>query len=209
MTMHRLIAFALLALLAAGCSEEPTANAQERAVLALGATAPSRTVRMKNVDGREITIDSVRGRRGTLVIFTCNHCPYAQRWESRIVTLGNRFREQGVGVIAVNPNDPTEYPSDAFEPMQARAREAGMQFPYVVDATSDVARAYGATRTPEAFLFDARWRLVYHGAIDDNASEPDQVQSRYLEDALTAVAAGRAPAVAQSRAVGCSIKFRE
>jgi peroxiredoxin len=92
--------------------------------------------------------------------------------------------------------------------MQDRAQERGMEFPYVVDATSDVARAFGATRTPEAFLFDAKGRLVYHGTIDDNAKQPDEVKERYLRDAVNAVAAGRTVAVRETKALGCGIKFR-
>jgi hypothetical protein len=92
--------------------------------------------------------------------------------------------------------------------MRRNAKDLKLKFPYVVDATSDVARAFGATRTPEAYLFDAGGRLVYHGTIDDNAKEPDQVRSRYLEAALRAAVDGRAVAVAETKALGCSIKFR-
>lgn len=185
------------------------AGAQEARTqpLPLGAEAPMRTTRMRSVDGRRVSIDSVRGRYGTLVIFTCNHCPWAQAWEARITAIGNEYMDR-VGVIAINPNDPTEYPDDGFEEMQRRARAAGMRFPYVVDETSDVARAFGATRTPEVFLFDRNGRLVYHGAVDDNAHEPEAVQQHYLRDALAALVAGRAPSPAETRAMGCTIKFR-
>jgi peroxiredoxin len=163
---------------------------------------------MRNVDGQTKTIASVAGERGTLVIFTCNHCPWAQAWESRIVALGNEYRRRGIGVIAINPNDPSVHEEDSFEEMRRRARAAGMRFPYVVDSTSNVARAFGATKTPEAFLFDRRGRLVYHGAIDDNAHEPDDVEHRFLRDALAAVVAGEDVPRAETRAMGCSIKFR-
>jgi hypothetical protein len=163
---------------------------------------------MRNVDGQMKTIASASGERGTLVIFTCNHCPWAQAWESRIVELGNEYLGRGIGVIAINPNDPAQHAEDSFEEMQRRARAAGMRFPYVVDATSNVARAFGATKTPEAFLFDRRGRLVYHGAIDDNAHEPDEVEQRFLRDALAAVVAGEDVPRAETRAIGCSIKFR-
>jgi peroxiredoxin len=177
--------------------------------LAIGARAPSTNVRMRNVDGTEVTIGGVRGERGTLVVFTCNHCPYAKAWEGRLTVLGNRFRGRGIGVVAVNSNDPSEHEEDGFEQMQARARTLGIQFPYVVDATSNVARAYGATRTPEVFLFDSELRLVYRGAIDDNAYEADEVQARYLEDALTSLVEGRPIATPTTRSVGCTIKFRD
>lgn len=176
--------------------------------LVLGDEAPLADVKMKNVDGREVSITDVRGKKGTLVVFSCNACPWAQAWESRIVDLGNTYTVRGIGVVMVNPNDPGVVAADGFEQMKERARKRGMKFPYVVDATSDVARAFGATRTPEAFLFGADGRLVYHGTVDDNARQPDKVQQRYLRDALDAVSAGKAVGVAETKAFGCSIKFR-
>jgi peroxiredoxin len=176
--------------------------------LALGDAAPMATVRMKNVDGREISIADVAGRKGTLVVFTCNACPWVKAWQSRIAEIGNRSLKQGIGVIAVNANDPGVVPEDDYPVMQKNARKLRLAFPYVVDASSDVARAFGATRTPEVFLFDANGRLVYHGTIDDNAKQPGQVKVRYLDDAVRAVLAGRTVAPAETKALGCSIKFR-
>jgi peroxiredoxin len=176
--------------------------------LAIGKPAPLADSKMKNVDGKELTIAGVKGTKGTLVVFTCNHCPWAKAWHSRIVTLGNASVKRGVGVVAINANDPTAYAEDDFPSMQANAKKSKMAFPYVVDATSDVARAFGATRTPEAFLFDADGKLVYHGTIDDNAKQPDQVKSRYLEDAVNALVDGKPIALAETKALGCGIKFR-
>ena len=176
--------------------------------LALGATASRADVGMKNVDGREVTIASAKGPRGTLVLFTCNHCPWVKAWEERTVAIGNRARRQGLGVVAINANDPGAYPEDSYENMRTRARERHVEYPYVVDATSDVARAFGATHTPEAFLFDRAGRLVYHGTIDDNARDPAHVKARYLSDAVDAVVAGRPVPVAETKSLGCSIKFR-
>ena len=187
-------------------------GAQERGPgrppLAIGASLPSADVRMRGVDGAEITLGGTAGARGTLVVFTCNHCPWARAWEGRLTELGNAYRGRGIGVVAVNPNDPAEYPDDGFEEMQRRARTLGMQFPYVVDATSDVARSFGATRTPEVFLFDSARHLVYHGAIDDNSDDASAVQHRYLRDALEALLSRRAIAPAETRSIGCSIKWR-
>lgn len=197
-----LIPFALLLAVPA------LAQTRRSSPLDIGASAPMRDHRMRNVDGSRVSIGGVAGDHGTLVIFTCNHCPWAQAWERRVTSIGNEFAGRGVGVIAINSNDPTEYPDDAFEPMQRRHRELGMRFPYVVDDTSNVARAFGATRTPEVFLFDRRGRLAYHGAVDDNAHQPEQVEHHYLRDALTAVVAGRAPSTPTTRSIGCTIKFR-
>ena len=175
--------------------------------LAIGDRAPAADVKMKGVDGREPSIKEVAGAKGTLVIFSCNHCPWVKAWEGRIAELGNAYQIRGIGVIVVNPNDPAAYPEDSFQAMQERAKARGFRFPYVVDATSGVARAFDATRTPEAFLFDAAGALVYHGAIDDNAEDAVKVTRHFLRDALEAVATGSRPAVAETKAIGCSIKF--
>jgi peroxiredoxin len=177
--------------------------------LALGESAPNADVAMKNIDGKDVTIDGVKGEKGTLVVFTCNACPWAKAWETRIAELGNAYRKKGIGVIAINPNDPSVAADDSYDVMKKRAKERKMAYPYVVDATSDVARAFGATRTPEVFLFDASGKLVYHGAVDDNAKEPKKVQARWLRDALDAVVAGKAVAMTETKALGCTIKFRK
>jgi hypothetical protein len=185
------------------------ARAQEEPKhLAIGDTAPMADVKMRSVDGRDVSIADVAGEKGTLVLFTCNACPWVKAWEARTVQLGNTYMKRGVGVIAINPNDPAKVPDDGYAAMQQRAKSRRKAYPYVVDATSDVARAFGATRTPEAFLFGRDGKLLYHGTIDDNAKEPGKVKSRYLEDALAAAIAGREVAVKETKALGCSIKFR-
>jgi peroxiredoxin len=177
--------------------------------LALGAKAPAATVKMKSAtDGKMISIADVTGKAGTLVIFTCNHCPFARGWEKRIAELANGYAKKGVGVILVNANDPAMHEEDGLGGTQARAKSLGLEVPYVIDETSAVARAFGAAVTPEAFLFDAKGKLAYHGTIDDNHRDPDKVQKRYLKDALDAVLAGKTPPVAESKGLGCGIKFR-
>ncbi|HKQ96693.1 MAG TPA: thioredoxin family protein [Candidatus Polarisedimenticolia bacterium] len=176
--------------------------------IALGTTIPMSDTKMKGVDGKEMSIADVKGAKGTLVVFTCNACPWAKAWEDRIVALGNDYSKKGIGVIAVNANDPAKVAEDGYAEMQTRAKEKNFGFPYVVDATSGVAKAFGATRTPEAFLFDAKGALVYHGTIDDNAQEPAKVKETYLKDALNAVSSGQGVAVKETKAMGCGIKFR-
>jgi hypothetical protein len=178
------------------------------AAIPVGTAMPAASDRMKNVDGRDLSLADIHGEKGTLVIFSCNHCPWAKAWEERIVAIGNEYPKKGIGVAVVNSNDPAKYPVDSFDGMKDRARERGMTAPYLYDATSDVARAFQAEHTPEAFLFDASGKLVYHGAIDDNAQAPDQVKERYLRDALDALLAGRAIPTAETKALGCGIKFR-
>jgi peroxiredoxin len=176
--------------------------------LALGSKAPQTTTKMKNVDGKQLSIADIAGKSGTLVIFTCNHCPFAKDWETRIVELANGYTARGIGAVLINANNPDTHPEDGYAEMQTRAKSRGMKIPYVVDETSAVAKAFGASVTPEAFVFDKAGKLVYHGAIDDNRKQPDKVQARYLKDALDAVLAGKAPPVAETKSLGCGIKFR-
>ncbi len=205
MRMIWLLACAVVGTSVAGASR---ADDSSSTPLAIGATAPLQTVKMKSVDGRLVTIADVRRGKGTLVVFSCNACPWARAWESRIVALANASLARGVGMILINSNDPAVNDQDGFDIMKVRAHQRKMRFPYVVDATSDVARAFGASHTPEAFLFDAQGRLVYHGTIDDNAHEPDRVEKRYLQEAVDAVVAGKTVETPETKSLGCSIKFR-
>jgi peroxiredoxin len=198
-----------LALAIASASAAPAAFGAEAAgALALGTKAPLATTKMKNVDGKTISIADVAGKSGTLVIFTCNHCPFAKGWEERIVEIGNGYAKRGIGVILINANDPTKYTEDGFDEMRERAKRRGLQVPYVVDETSAVARAFGATVTPEAFLFDKSGRLAYHGTVDDNHQDAGKARNHYLRDALEAVVAGKAPTPPETKSLGCGIKFR-
>jgi hypothetical protein len=178
--------------------------------LAAGAPVPADAakIKMKNAaDGKPVSITDVRGKSGTLVVFTCNHCPFARAWASRIAELANGYAKKGVGVILVNSNDPAGHPEDDVAGTQQNVKSWGLAVPYVVDDTSAVARAFGATVTPEAFLFDAKGKLAYHGAIDDS-KDATKVQIRYLQDALDAVLGGKAPPRAETKSIGCGIKLR-
>ncbi len=177
--------------------------------LELGATAPNADVKMKSVTGGEVSIAEITGKQGTLVVFTCNHCPWAKAWEQRIAKLGNDYKGRGVGVVAINANDPKEHAEDGYDGMVTRAKTLGLQFPYVVDSGSTVARAFGAERTPEAYVFDAQGKLVYHGTIDDNAEHADEVKQAYLANALEAVATGKPVETKETKALGCTIKYYE
>jgi hypothetical protein len=129
-------------------------------------------------------------------------------WQSRVAEIGNAALEAGLGVVAINSNDPAVNAEDGYAEMQKRSKALKFAFPYVVDATSDVARAFGATRTPEAFVFDAEGKLVYHGTVDDSPRDAAAVKEAWLKDAVNAVAAGKNVSVAETKAMGCSIKFR-
>ena len=144
----------------------------------------------------------------TVVYWTCNHCPYALAWHERLLDVARDYADRGVRFLGINSNDAERYPADSFEAMQARAAEQGFNFPYLWDEDQSAAAAYGPSRTPEVFLFDAGRRLVYHGAIDDSRDET-AVTRHYLRDALDAVLEGREPAVAETPPVGCSVKWKE
>lgn len=196
-------AFVLVGVAAAG------GVARAQSPLALGSKAPMADTKLKNViDGKDVSLaQTAAGKKGSLVVFTCNGCPYAKAWEERIVELGNTYAKKNIGVLLINSNNPQRSEGDSFELTQARAKERKMQFAYGVDPQSAVAKAYGATKTPEAFLFDKDGKLVYHGTIDDNHEEPGSVTKRYLKDALEAVSSGKAPPVAETKSMGCGIKF--
>lgn len=193
---------------AAAQPEGVTTKPGEPKRLEIGKKAVATDTKMTGTDGKEYSIDGVRGKNGTLVIFSCNTCPWVVAWEDRIASIGNGAKEQGFGVIVINSNSTEVQPGDSMEEMKKRAKERAFNFPYVVDSTSDVARAYGATKTPEVFLFDTSMKLAYYGAIDDNAKNPDEVESAYLTDAMAALKAGEEIAVTETKAIGCTIKFR-
>ncbi|HEU5181839.1 MAG TPA: thioredoxin family protein [Candidatus Polarisedimenticolia bacterium] len=190
------------------CATAAAVSLSAAFALGIGDKAPSTRVKMKNVDGRELSIKDVAGEKGTLVVFSCNHCPYVTAWQERIAAIGNAAMERSIGVIVINSNDPKAHAEDGYEQMRQRAGELRFNFPYVVDKTSDVARNFGATRTPESFLFSKEGTLVYHGAIDDS-HKPANVQQHYLKDAIEALVSGKNVRVKETKSVGCSIKFRE
>jgi len=141
-------------------------------------------------------------------MFSCNHCPTVKAYEDRFVELQRDYKDKGVGLIAINPNDDKNYPEDSFENMKIRAREKDFNFPYLRDESQKVARAYGAERTPEVFVFDGKRTLVYHGRIDDNVYDPRQVRQNYLRDALDAVLEERKVPLEDTEPVGCTIKWK-
>jgi len=163
---------------------------------------------LKGTDGKVHKPDESAGAKVLGVIFTCNHCPYAQAWEGRLIQAQRDYAARGVQFLLINSNDPAKYPVDSFESMQRRAAEKQYPFPYLFDATQEVARQYGATRTPEIFLFDAGRSLRYHGAPDDNYEDPQAVRQPYLRDAIEALLAGKPPATVETKPVGCSIKWK-
>jgi peroxiredoxin len=164
--------------------------------------------RLKSVDGSVRSAEDYRSARALAVIFWCNHCPYVRAWEDRVIALQREYADRGAQFLLVSSNDPQKYPDDSFDEMQKRAREKGYPFPYLFDETQEVARQYGAERTPEIFLFDETGALRYHGAPDDDYENPSAVKQRYFRDALEAVLAGTPPATSETPPKGCTIKWR-
>jgi peroxiredoxin len=163
--------------------------------------------RLQGVDGKEWCLDDVRGSRGTLVMFICNHCPYVKAIRPRLVKDLEELQALGVNAIAVMSNDPTDYPEDGFEHMRAVAEEFDFPFPYVTDPTQQVARAYGAICTPDFFGFNADLELQYRGRFDASRKETAPDSTRELFHAMKLVAeTGHGPQQ-QTPSIGCSIKW--
>jgi peroxiredoxin len=163
---------------------------------------------LPGVDGKTYTLDTFRDAPLLVVIFTCNHCPYAQALEPRFIELQRDYAERGVKLVGINPNDAASYPDDDFAHMQARAKEHGWNFPYLRDESQSVARAYEAACTPDIFVFDGDRTLRYNGRCDDNWRDPGQVKQRDLRRALEALLAGKPIDFQVSPALGCSIKWK-
>lgn len=151
----------------------------------------------------------VRGERGTVVAFICNHCPYVKAIIERFVKDAAALQAEGIGVVAIMPNDTAAYPEDSFENMKKFAATHGFSFPYLIDETQDVAKAYGAVCTPDLFGFDSDGVLQYRGRLDSAGPKPaDEKTVRELLEAMRGVAGGTGVAEKQSPSMGCSIKWR-
>lgn len=174
--------------------------------ISVGAKAPD--FDLLGVDGQSYSLSGFADQQAVVVIFSCNHCPYVVANEDRMIELQADYADRGVQVVAINPNDEVKYPADSFEAMKARAEEKGFNFPYLRDETQEVTRAYGASVTPEVFVVDAAGTIVYHGRIDDNTMEPENVTRHDLREALDELLAGQELAVKETEPVGCSVKWK-
>lgn len=165
--------------------------------------------KLKNVDGKYVSMADYPDAKGFVVIFTCNHCPYAVAYEDRMIALDQKYKAKGFPMIAINPNDPEVVPADSYEKMQERAKEKGFTFPYLFDEGQKIYPQYGATRTPHIFLLERQDEdlvVAYIGAIDDNYQDATKVEEKYLENAINALLAGKKPDPDFTRAIGCTIK---
>lgn len=164
---------------------------------------------LKGVDGKTYSFDDIRGEKGTMILFLCNHCPYVKAVIDRLVDDVQALQSSGIGAVAIMPNDTASYPADSFENMKVFAKEHGFTFPYLIDETQDVARAYGAVCTPDIFGFNADGALQYRGRVDSaGPNEAGPGTRRELREAMQTVAeTGRGP-TEQRPSMGCSIKWR-
>lgn len=163
---------------------------------------------LRNVDGNMVSLANIPGAKGFIVVFTCNHCPYAQLYEQRVIDLHRKFAPMGYPVIAINPNDPTIVAEDAYPEMVKRAKEKRYPFVYLCDSGQEVYPKFGANRTPHAFILDNNLVVRYIGAIDDNPETPNAVRRKFVENAVEAMMRDERPEPDFTRAIGCTIKRR-
>ena len=204
-----------MTLAAFACGILMTASAQSTEINELnpGDKAPLSDMKMTNIDGQQWSLVDIAGENGTLVIFSCNTCPFVvgregrtEGWEGRYNEVAGFARENGIGSVLVNSNEAKRKGDDSLEEMKMHAREAGYILPYVVDEGHKLADAFGARTTPHVYLFDSEFRLVYRGAIDDNVDSASEVKDTYLKDAIESMMIGKRVKPAVTKAIGCSIK---
>jgi peroxiredoxin len=166
---------------------------------------------LMNVDGKKMSLATNKEVKGYIITFTCNTCPFSLKYENRIIELHKKYADKGYPVLAINPNDPIKVPGDSFEKMQERAKDKNFGFPYLVDDTQEVAKAFGATNTPHIFIvkkYGNDFKVEYIGAIDDNAGDASQASKKYAENALDELLAGKDVTVKSAKAIGCTIKWK-
>ncbi|WP_461092932.1 thioredoxin family protein [Spirosoma gilvum] len=167
--------------------------------------------RLKNVDGRTVSLADYRSQKGIIVVFTSNHCPFAKAYEDRIIGLDRKFAPQGYPVLAIMPNDPAAYDDDSFDKMKTRAQEKGYGFAYVIDETQNTARAFGAARTPQVYVLNQKagqFYLEYVGTIDDNPQDSASVQRRYVDEAVSNLLLGKPVQSPITKPIGCAINWK-
>jgi peroxiredoxin len=164
---------------------------------------------LKGADGKMYSMADYKKAKGYIIVFTCNSCPFAVKYEDRVNELAKKYTSQGYILLAINPNDPAVQPADSYELMKERVASKGFVFPYLFDEGQKVFPQYGATKTPHVFLLDKKRVVKYIGAIDDNADDASMVKEKYLENAIAALEKKMDPTPATTKAIGCSIKVKK
>jgi peroxiredoxin len=173
----------------------------------LGKSAPN--FELRGIDGKLHALASFKGKKALVVMFICRHCPYVVAVQDRIAALAKEFTPKGVQFVGINSNDTEKYPEDSPENMKLQAKTVGFDFPYLVDETQEVAKAYGAVCTPDIFVFDQEFKLRYRGRIDDSWKDPTKVSKKDMREALEALVAQRKVSDDQIPSMGCSIKWKQ
>lgn len=163
---------------------------------------------LKSTDGNMVSMADYPNAKGFIIVFTCNHCPFAIGYENRINALAEKYGPLGYVLLAINPNDPAVQPADSYAMMQVRHRERNFVFPYLFDEGQKVYPLFGATKTPHTFVLDRDKIVQYIGAIDDSAEDVTLVDTKYVENAIAALEAGNKPTPPETKAIGCSIKVK-
>jgi peroxiredoxin len=161
---------------------------------------------LKNVDGKMVSLSDYKDTKGLIVVFTCNHCPYAQIYEQRIIDLHKKYASQGFPVVAINPNSPLIVPDDSYDSMQRRSVEKQYPFAYLFDEEQTVYPKFGATRTPHVFILDSTLTVRYIGAIDDNPESLRSIKNYWVQSAVDSLLRGEKPKTEFTRAIGCPVK---
>ena len=174
--------------------------------LPIGGKAPD--FDLPGTDGNNHSLQNFADKAATVIIFSCNHCPYVVMYEDRMIELQRDYADKDVAIIAINSNNPVSHPADSFDNMKVRAEEKGFNFPYVLDGTQQTAREYRATRTPEVFVVGPGGAVVYHGRIDDNAQDASAVERHDLREALDQLLAGEPIGMPDTAPIGCTIKWK-
>ena len=174
--------------------------------LPIGADLPKAELKMKDITGKEVSFKDAKKKNGLLVMFTCNTCPVVHGYQSRTREICKYALDNNIGVILLNSNEGSRDDGDSYSDMKDYAKDQGYDWYYVVDKNSVMADVFGANRTPECFLFNKEEKLVYHGAIDDNARNSESVGRHHLKEAINEMNAGKDVAVKVTRSVGCGIK---
>ena len=174
--------------------------------LPIGSELPKGDVQLKDISGKEVSMKSARDKNGILVMFSCNTCPYVIKNQARTRAVCTYALQHNIGVILINSNEAQRGDDDSFEAMKEYAKEQEYQWYYTVDKNSEVANAFGASRTPECYLFNNDLKLMYRGAIDDNPAQAGNVTREHLKEAINEMIAGKKVSVTETRSVGCAIK---
>lgn len=178
-------------------------------IIPLRSAAPSFTL-PDTISGRDLRLEDIMGKKATVVMFICNHCPYVKHLNAGITKISSEYISRGVGFVGISANDISDYPQDGPQYMKQTAQQEGYNFPYLYDETQEVAKTYGATCTPDFFIFDAAMKLAYHGQFDSSRPENDEpVTGESFRVVLDTLIKGEVVSIKQFPSIGCSIKWKQ